>query len=144
MAQARGPARAPAPAGRISLDGAGPAARDLMTLRSVQRLHEADLHFCPPRLDPGCLDLARRDADRVALAAEPGRAARQIRAAALPGRCVVVLVPGEGSAEGAAFRAAGIAVEMVPGVASHDLCDDGRSSRTDARRDQPVPIPLHA
>ena len=54
-----------AQAGAISLVGAGPGARDLLTLRAVQRLQEADVIFYDRLVDEEVLELARRDAERV-------------------------------------------------------------------------------
>ena len=53
--------------GTVSLVGAGPGAADLLTLRAVQRLQEADIIFVDPRLNPALLEQARRDAERVLL-----------------------------------------------------------------------------
>jgi uroporphyrin-III C-methyltransferase/precorrin-2 dehydrogenase/sirohydrochlorin ferrochelatase len=49
----------------ISLVGAGPGAADLLTLRAVERLQEADVIFYDRLVDPAALELARRDAERV-------------------------------------------------------------------------------
>ncbi|MEO0504129.1 MAG: NAD(P)-dependent oxidoreductase, partial [Pseudomonadota bacterium] len=51
--------------GQISLVGAGPGARDLLTLRAVERLQEADVIFYDRLVDEAVLELARRDAERV-------------------------------------------------------------------------------
>ena len=50
----------------ITLIGGAEGPGDLMTLRAVQRLQEADVIFHAPDTDPGVLELARRDAERVA------------------------------------------------------------------------------
>jgi len=42
-------------------------APDEMTLRTVKRLQEADVIYFDAEIDPGILELARRDAERVAL-----------------------------------------------------------------------------
>ena len=54
-----------AAAGAIALVGAGPGARDLLTLRAVERLQEADVIFHDRLVGPDVLELARRDARRV-------------------------------------------------------------------------------
>lgn len=51
----------------ISIIGGADQAGDLMTLRAVQRLQEADAIFHPPDTDPSVLELARRDAERIVL-----------------------------------------------------------------------------
>jgi uroporphyrin-III C-methyltransferase/precorrin-2 dehydrogenase/sirohydrochlorin ferrochelatase len=51
--------------GVVSLVGAGPGARDLMTLRAVERMQEADVIFYDRLVDEDVLELARRDAERV-------------------------------------------------------------------------------
>ena len=61
-------------AGIISLVGAGPGARDLLTLRAVQRLQEADVIFYDRLVDPDVLEMARRDAERVCVGKDRGRA----------------------------------------------------------------------
>lgn len=118
-----------APGGFVSLVGAGPGARDLITLRGVQRLQEADVIFYDRLVDPGLLELARRDAERVHVGKTPGasgwpqeRINGVILAAARQGRRVVRLKCGDpgifarGAEEGAACDAAGIPWEIVPGV----------------------------
>ncbi|WP_108261541.1 uroporphyrinogen-III C-methyltransferase [Mangrovicoccus ximenensis] len=119
----------PGARGHISLVGAGPGARDLLTLRAVRRLQEADVIFHDRLVEPEVLELARRDADRIYVGKEVGQHAwpqekidRVITAEALKGRRVVRLKSGDPSIFGraaeeiAAARAAGIEVEIVPGI----------------------------
>ncbi|MGR3802055.1 siroheme synthase CysG [Marinibacterium profundimaris] len=121
--------QAPESRGHIALVGAGPGARDLLTLRAVQRLQAADVIFYDRLVDPEVLELARRDADRVYVGKEVGASAwpqdridRLIVAEAAQGRRVVRLKSGDPSVFGraseeiAAARAAGIEVEIVPGI----------------------------
>ena len=116
-------------AGQIALVGAGPGARDLLTMRAVQRLQEADVIYYDRLVDPDVLELARRDAERVFVGKEVGACAwpqekitRVVVAEALKGRRVVRLKSGDPgifgrlSEEVDAARAAGIEVEVVPGV----------------------------
>ena len=118
-----------APEGRITLVGAGPGARDLLTLRAVERLQEADVIFYDRLVDPDLLELARRDAERVFVGKVVGahawpqdRINALIVAEALRGKRVVRLKSGDpgifgrATEEMAAARAAGIPVEVVPGV----------------------------
>lgn len=130
------------PEGFIALVGAGPGAADLLTLRAVRHLQEADVIFYDRLVDPGVLELARRDAERVFVGKAVGASAWPqakicdvIVAAAKRGQRVVRLKGGDptifGRAEEelVAARAAGVAVEIVPGVtaASASAASLGRS-----------------
>lgn len=115
--------------GAIALVGAGPGARDLLTLRAVERLQEADVIFYDRLVDPEVLELARRDAERVFVGKHVGAHAwpqEQINAVivaeARKGRRVVRLKSGDPGIFGRAgeeidaARAADIPVEIIPGV----------------------------
>lgn len=120
------PSPGPAP---VALVGAGPGSADLITLRGVQRLQEADVIFYDRLVDPDVLELARRDAERVYVGKAPGchswpqdRINALIVAAAKRGQRVVRLKCGDpgvfarGAEEAEALRAAGLDYEIVPGV----------------------------
>lgn len=113
----------------VSLVGAGPGCADLITLRGVRRLQEADVVFYDRLADPALLDLARKDAERVYVGKAPGahswpqdRIDAVLVSAAKRGQRVVRLKCGDpgifarGAEEAAALTAAGIAYEIVPGV----------------------------
>ena len=115
--------------GSITLVGAGPGAPDLLTLRAVRHLQEADVIFYDRLVDPAVLELARRDAERVYVGKAPGAHAwpqdsidRVIVAEAKKGRRVVRLKGGDPSIFGRAEEelraaaAAGIRAAIVPGV----------------------------
>lgn len=115
--------------GQISLVGAGPGARDLLTLRAVERLQEADIIFYDRLVDPAVLELARRDAERVFVGKVLGttqwpqdRINDVVLRAAQQGLRVVRLKSGDPSIFGRAVeeletaRLAGVPVEIVPGV----------------------------
>lgn len=116
-------------AGIISLVGAGPGAADLLTLRALRRIEAADV-VCYDRLvDPEVLAMCRADAERIFVGKEVGanawpqeRINGVIVAAARQGKSVVRLKSGDPSVFGraceeiAAARAAGIEVEVVPGI----------------------------
>ncbi|MGY3439342.1 MULTISPECIES: siroheme synthase CysG [unclassified Marinovum] len=115
--------------GSIALVGAGPGARDLLTLRAVQRMQEADVIFYDRLVDEEILELARRDAERVYVGKVVGahawpqeRINAVIVAAALKGQRVVRLKSGDPGIFGRATEeieaagGAGIPVEIVPGV----------------------------
>ena len=115
--------------GSIAFVGAGPGAADLLTVRAVQRLQEADVIFYDRLVDPSVLELARRDAERVFVGKHVGahawpqeRICGVIVAAAREGRRVVRLKSGDPGIFGRlteeldAARVAKIKVEIVPGV----------------------------
>ena len=115
--------------GHISLVGAGPGAKDLLTLRAVQRLQEADIIFYDRLVESEVLELARRDAERVFVGKVVGanawpqdRINALIISEARKGRRVVRLKSGDPGIFGRAgeeLRAAelaGIECEVVPGV----------------------------
>ncbi|MGF1445203.1 MAG: siroheme synthase CysG [Pikeienuella sp.] len=115
--------------GLVSLVGAGPGGRDLLTLRAVERLQEADVIYYDRLVDPEVLELARRDAERVLVGKAPGahswpqeRINGVIAARAREGCRVVWLkcgdpgIFGRAGEEIASLEHAGIPWEIVPGV----------------------------
>ena len=116
------------PLGSIALVGAGPGARDLLTLRAVARLAAADVVFYDRLVDPDVLTFAPQ-AEHVFVGKEVGlhswpqdRINAVIVAAALQGRRVVRLKSGDPSIFGRACeeldaaRSLSIPVEIVPGI----------------------------
>ncbi|PYF08738.1 uroporphyrin-III C-methyltransferase/precorrin-2 dehydrogenase/sirohydrochlorin ferrochelatase [Rhodobacter viridis] len=115
--------------GKISLVGAGPGAADLLTLRAIRCLGQADV-ICHDRLvDPEVLAFARPGARLIATGKEVGahswpqeRIDAFIVTEALAGHHVVRLKSGDPSVFGrageeiAAARAHGIAVDIIPGI----------------------------
>ncbi|NSY37174.1 uroporphyrinogen-III C-methyltransferase [Leisingera sp. ANG59] len=119
----------PKAAGSLALVGAGPGARDLLTLRAVQRLQQADTVFYDRLVEEEVLNLAPPAAKRVFVGKHVGahswpqdRINAAVVAEALKGRRVVRLKSGDPSIFGraaeelAAARAAGIDAEIVPGI----------------------------
>lgn len=117
----------------VALIGAGPGASDLITLRAVQRLQNADIIFYDTQVGPEILDLARRDAERILVADLPrsqlvsqSTLARFLVNAAHQGKRVVRLssgnpaFSGQHSPEIKALDAANIPYEIVPGVTELD------------------------
>jgi uroporphyrin-III C-methyltransferase/precorrin-2 dehydrogenase/sirohydrochlorin ferrochelatase len=124
-----------APPGMVHLVGAGPGAADLLTLRALRLLGEADV-IVHDRLVPAeVLDLARRDAARIFVGKARGSGCitqSEINALLVrlvrEGKRVVRLkggdpfVFGRGGEEAAALAEAGIACEIVPGVTAALAC----------------------
>lgn len=115
--------------GSVALVGAGPGSTDLITLRGVQRLQQADVIFYDRLIDPAVLDLARRGAEQIYVGKAPGchhwpqdKISAALVAVARQGKRVVRLKCGDpgvfarGAEEVDALSAAGIPYEIVPGV----------------------------
>jgi len=100
--------------GMVHLVGAGPGDPDLLTLKAHRLLQRADIVVFDRLVAPAVLAMARRDAERLRVSAE--QAAPCLTALARSGRSVVRLTSGNHSGEIEALRAAGVAVEVVPGV----------------------------
>lgn len=116
--------------GRVSLVGAGPGDPELLTLKAVRRLEEADLVLYDALVDTDTLRFAAR-ARRFFVGKRAGRPAitqdainRLMIREARRGHRVVRLkcgdpfVFGRGGEEALALAAAGIPCEVVPGVTS--------------------------
>jgi uroporphyrin-III C-methyltransferase len=117
--------------GTVYLVGAGPGVPDLLTLRAARLLARAELVVHDGLVDPAVLALAGPKAKFVSVAKSRARHTLPQHAInallvreALAGRDVVrlkggdPLVFGRGGEEAEACRAAGVAVEVVPGVTS--------------------------
>ncbi|MEO6389298.1 MAG: uroporphyrinogen-III C-methyltransferase [Croceibacterium sp.] len=117
--------------GTVYLVGAGPGDADLLTVRAARILGQARLVVHDGLVDPAVLALVQPDAERVSVAKSRARHTlpqSEINAMlvreALAGRDVVRLkggdpfVFGRGGEEAEACRAAGVPVEVIPGVTS--------------------------
>jgi uroporphyrin-III C-methyltransferase/precorrin-2 dehydrogenase/sirohydrochlorin ferrochelatase len=123
--------RAAAENGSVTLVGAGPGDPELLTLRAVRALQSADVILIDDLVAPGVLDFARREAKKM-LVGKTGYApsCKQDEINALmislarSGKRVVRLkggdpmIFGRAAEEIEACRAAGIAVEVVPGISA--------------------------
>jgi uroporphyrin-III C-methyltransferase/precorrin-2 dehydrogenase/sirohydrochlorin ferrochelatase len=117
--------------GSVILVGAGPGDPELLTLRAVRALQSADVMLFDDLVSPDILDFARREAKKM-LVGKTGHApsCKQddintlMVSLAKAGRRVVRLkggdpmIFGRAAEEIDACRAAGIAVEVVPGITS--------------------------
>lgn len=119
------------PIGRVAIVGAGPGDPELITVRGLARIRSADVLVYDRLVAPELLTEAPAEAERIFAGKAKGYAAltqRQIEAVlierARAGKQVVRLKGGDpylfgrGGEEVAALIAAGISVELVPGISS--------------------------
>jgi uroporphyrin-III C-methyltransferase len=117
--------------GRVILVGAGPGDPGLLTLRAVDALRSADVVVHDGLIDPRVLDYAPDTAQRISVAKKrdrhtlPQDAINALIIAHVKAGSVVVrlkggdpFVFGRGGEEVEAVRAAGLPVEVIPGVSS--------------------------
>src|SRR5258707_5905402 len=115
--------------GRVTLVGAGPGDPDLLTVKALRALQDADVVFYDELVSPEILDRSRRDASRVAVGRRVGKPGigqdainRLMIEAAKSGQRVVRLkggdpfVFGRGGEEVEALREAGVAYSVIPGI----------------------------
>ncbi|CAN5269726.1 uroporphyrinogen-III C-methyltransferase [soil metagenome] len=136
--------------GRTVLVGAGPGDPELLTLKAVRAIAAADVLLVDDLVDPAVLSHARSDARIVEVGKRGGCKStpqafieRLMIAEALEGRTVVRLKGGDPHVFGRSgeeidrARAAGIAVDIVPGVtAAFAAAADTLTSLTDRRHAQ--------
>ena len=115
--------------GRVDIVGAGPGNPELMSLRALRLLQEADVILHDRLIDPAILDYARREAIRIDAGKSPGADGigqdatnRLMRDHARAGKRVLRLKGGDpftfgrGGEEAAYLRAHGIPVAVTPGI----------------------------
>ncbi len=113
----------------VSLVGVGPGDPDLLTLKALRVMQDADVVIHDAVIGPSILDYVRRDAERIDVGKRKGAHSKTqteilelLRQHAQAGRRVVRLKGGDpflfgrGGEELAYIRAHGIAVEVVPGI----------------------------
>ncbi|OQW46241.1 MAG: uroporphyrin-III methyltransferase [Proteobacteria bacterium SG_bin6] len=121
----------PAARGRAILVGAGPGDPDLLTLRAVRALASADVLVHDGLVDPRVLDLAPAHAHRISVAKQrarhtlPQESINALIVAHVKAGDIVVrlkggdpFIFGRGGEEVEAVRAAGLPVEVIPGVSA--------------------------
>ena len=121
--------------GRVALIGCGPGDPDLLTLKALQRMQEADVLVVDRLVNPRILDYARRDAERIFVGKTPGRKStsqaeinRILVREAAAGKVVArlkggdPLIFGRAAEEMAALQSAHIDVEVIPGVTAAHAC----------------------
>jgi uroporphyrin-III C-methyltransferase/precorrin-2 dehydrogenase/sirohydrochlorin ferrochelatase len=107
-----------AESGMVFLVGAGPGAADLLTLRALRLLGEADVIVHDHLASAAVVDLARRDSERVSIRPNEQAGALLVRLAQA-GKKVVRLHGGDpDEGEAAKLAEAGVVFELVPGVAA--------------------------
>jgi len=115
--------------GSVTLVGAGPGDPDLLTVKALRALQDADVIFYDELVSPEILDRARRDASRVPVGRRVGKPGigqdainRLMIDAANSGQRVVRLkggdpfVFGRGGEEVEVLREAGVTYSVVPGI----------------------------
>ena len=123
------------PQGMVYLVGAGPGNPDLLTLRALDVLGQADVILHDRLVSDEVLDLARRDAERIYVGKEAGNhhcrqeeIHRFMLEQAARGRTVVRLkggdafIFGRGGEELEALRRAEVPYEVVPGITAATGC----------------------
>ena len=117
--------------GRVVLVGAGPGDPELLTVRAVKALARADIVVHDGLIDPRVLDLAPAAAQRISVAKSrarhtlPQEAINALIVAHVKTGAIVVrlkggdpFIFGRGGEEVEAVRAAGLPVEVVPGISA--------------------------
>ncbi|MEA2821507.1 MAG: uroporphyrin-III C-methyltransferase / precorrin-2 dehydrogenase / sirohydrochlorin ferrochelatase [Bradyrhizobium sp.] len=115
--------------GKVTLVGAGPGDPDLLTIKALRALQDADVIFYDELVSPEVLDRARRDAARVPVGRRVGKPGigqdainKLLIDAAQSGQRAVRLkggdpfVFGRGGEEVEALREAGVAYSVIPGI----------------------------
>ena len=115
--------------GHVTLVGAGPGDPDLLTVKALRALQDADVVFYDELVSAEVLDRARRDAARVPVGRRVGKPGigqdainRLLVEAARSGQRAVRLkggdafIFGRGGEEVNALRAAGVSYSVIPGI----------------------------
>ena len=121
--------------GMVFIIGAGPGSPDLLTLRALRLMQSADVVIYDRLASKEVIDLARRDAEKICVGKQRNahlasqeeinalmieRARQGLRVARLKGGDPYIF--GRGGEECAALQAAGLSVEVVPGITAAIGC----------------------
>jgi uroporphyrinogen III methyltransferase/synthase len=130
------------PTGTVYLIGAGPGDARLLTLRGAELLGRAEVVVCDPLVNPDLLQLASKSAEvlgRRGQSTDPALSPQAMHellvSRARAGKSVVRLNGGEaysggrGGEEACRLAAAGVPLEVVPGVAPAALMADGAKTQ---------------
>jgi uroporphyrin-III C-methyltransferase len=128
----------PTARGRVILVGAGPGDPGLLTVRAVEALKSADVVVHDGLIDPRVLDLAPATAQRISVAKQrarhtlPQESINALIVAHVKTGAIVIrlkggdpFIFGRGGEEVEAVRAAGLPVEVIPGVSAALGCAAG-------------------
>jgi len=128
----------PTARGRVILVGAGPGDPSLLTVRAVEALKAADVVVHDGLIDPRVLDLAPATAQRISVAKQrarhtlPQESINALIVAHVKTGAIVIrlkggdpFIFGRGGEEVEAVRAAGLPVEVIPGVSAALGCAAG-------------------
>jgi uroporphyrin-III C-methyltransferase / precorrin-2 dehydrogenase / sirohydrochlorin ferrochelatase len=115
--------------GSVVLVGAGPGDPELLTLKALRALQSADVVLYDDLVAPAIIDMARREAEKIPVgkrgyrpSCQQGHIVSMLVSLAADGKRVIRLkggdpmIFGRANEEMSALRAAGIAIEVVPGV----------------------------
>jgi uroporphyrin-III C-methyltransferase / precorrin-2 dehydrogenase / sirohydrochlorin ferrochelatase len=144
--------------GCVTLVGAGPGDAELLTLRAVRALQSADVIVIDDLVSPEVVDFARREARKMLIGNGGGEINALIVKLAKAGRRVVHLMSGDPVIDGgaheeiAAARAAGIPIEVIPGISAaqsatgYEINSPGKplpacSGSPAAQRERRAPVP---
>ena len=121
--------------GHVDLIGCGPGDPELLTLKALKRLAQADVVVVDRLVPAAIVALARPDADRIEVGKTPYQASisqheinQILLREALKGRRVARLKGGDPGIFGrlaeevSVLRAAGISVDIIPGVTAAHAC----------------------
>jgi uroporphyrin-III C-methyltransferase/precorrin-2 dehydrogenase/sirohydrochlorin ferrochelatase len=124
-----GASTAAAANGSVALVGAGPGDPELLTLKALRELQSADVILYDDLVTPAIVEMARREAEKIPVgkrgykpSCRQDHIVARLVALASQGKRVVRLkggdpmIFGRANEEIAALRAAGIPVEVIPGV----------------------------
>lgn len=129
--------------GSVAFIEAAHSTKDLMTLRAVQRLQEADVIYYDRTVSTGILDLARRDAERVPVA--PVTNCASLPSGKFSGTVIAGIRQGQRAVLIGSNEPLGIISAILDDVCSADIdCEIVPGIPATPSRKDPVPSPAPA